>query len=113
MSEQTARTAVEPGWDDCHSICEPEGDDCVYVGVADDEAGHWLWVSVDCNSAHFTDYLMGSEPDGPYETRLDAVHAGIFAALEWMSNNDYRNAETEEDFRVQVAEILKSEGAQE
>lgn len=61
-------------------------DDGVYVSVGRGPDGKWYFTaSVDCNSAHFTDTLVGD--NGPYETEEEAKEAGKNVALTWCWDN--------------------------
>jgi hypothetical protein len=107
-TEKPFCTCDEPDWGDWYSICDPKGEGCVYIGVGGDDAGFWLWLSVDCNTTNFTESLLKgvSEPEGPFEHLADAVNAGIDAAMEWMRKNYYGNLEEiEKDLYKQISAI--------
>jgi len=97
-------TLEAPDWDDSYSLCFNDDDSC-YIGVDTDKSGFWVWVSVDCNTAHFTADLLGQ--DGPCATYLEAVEAGITCAVEWGCNNDLPCDDSEIDAIREAALIDK------
>lgn len=86
---------------DYEPICECDFDEAQYLGSGDDgvyfdakyfkgehpDPGGWYMTAiVDSNTSNFTTPLASD--DGPYPTFVDAMYAGMNAAVEWCITND-------------------------
>ena len=83
------------------AICDVDMDDAYYLGTSEDgvyfdtcyvevvpgiEKG-WYWSSlIDCNSGHWCDDYQIDQ--GPYATEAEALFAGLYAASDWLSDNN-------------------------